>query len=258
MEASPLSDSPLVSLVLKRRGVLTPYLSPSAEDIPEQFKDKEDYWTGFAARARVIIYNKELVSEEEAPKSILDFTKSEWQGEVAIANPLFGTTATHAAALFVELGEEKARHYFESLKENKAVVVESNSVVRDQVAEGELKVGLTDTDDANGAIEDGKPIGIVYPDEDGIGTLIIPNSVALINGGPNSENGKRFIDYLLTREVEEKLAHSRAAQIPVRPGVKAPENVISLTSIKAMPIDFEDIADQMENTAIYIRDTFLR
>ena len=43
------------TIALKQQGVLTPYRSPSAEDIPATFRDKEDYWTGFSARARVLI-----------------------------------------------------------------------------------------------------------------------------------------------------------------------------------------------------------
>ena len=62
------------TLVLKDKGVLTPYVSPSAADIPDQFKDAEGYWTGFGARARVLIYNKDLVPEDRLPVSIFDLT----------------------------------------------------------------------------------------------------------------------------------------------------------------------------------------
>src|SRR5215217_1423754 len=61
------SNEPVRSLVLKSRGVLAPYRSPSAEGIPAALVDPEGYWTGFSARIRVIAYNTKLIKPEEAP-----------------------------------------------------------------------------------------------------------------------------------------------------------------------------------------------
>src|SRR5206468_12354471 len=60
------SNEPVRTLVLKSRGLLAPYQSPSAVGIPAVFKDPEAYWTGFSARSRVIVYNTRLVKPEEA------------------------------------------------------------------------------------------------------------------------------------------------------------------------------------------------
>ena len=246
------------TIILKRKGLLSPYRSPSAEDIPERFKDHEGYWTGFAARARVIIYNKELVRPDEIPSSIFDLSKAPWQGQFTIANPLFGTTATHAAALFAYLGDERAKKYFTDLKLNKVIIAQGNSVVKDQVATGEIKAGLTDTDDVNMALLAGKPVGMVYPDQEGMGALLIPNTVCLIAGSPNPEGGKKLIDYLLSREVESRLSFSESAQVPLRTDIKKPDRVPSLSSITSMDINYEKIADRMEEAAVYLQKVFLQ
>jgi len=68
------------TIILKKKGVLAPYRSKNAADIPVTFKDEDGYWTGFAARARVLIYNKDQVSEEKKPKSIFELSNSEWSG----------------------------------------------------------------------------------------------------------------------------------------------------------------------------------
>jgi len=246
------------TIVLKKKGVLSPYISPSAGEIPVQFKDSAGFWTGFAARARVLIYNTDLVKPEEVPRSIFELTDPKWKGQVALANPLFGTTAAHCSALFISFGDEKAKAYFNALKNNEVVIVAGNSTSRDRVQDGELKIGFTDTDDVNIAIMANKPVGMVYPDKDGIGTLLIPNTVALIKGAPNPEGGKKFIDYLLSKEVESKLAFSKSAQMPLRRGVKKPDNVPAFDSIKAMNVDYEKIADRMEDTGKYLQELFLR
>ena len=208
------SNEPVRTLVLKSRSVLAPYKSFNAEGLPASFKDPDGYWTGFSARIRVIVYNTKLVKPEEAPKSVFDLTSPKWKGQIAIADPRFGSTSFHAAALYAELGDEKADEFFRQLKANGVKIVPGNSVVRDLVVKGEVKMGLTDTDDVNLALEDKQPVAMVLPDRDGMGAPLMPNMISLIVGAPHQAPGKKLIDYLLSPEVERMLAQSEAGQIP--------------------------------------------
>ena len=70
----------------------------------------------------------------------------------------------------------------------------------------------------NVAIEAKQPVAMVLPDRDGIGVPVMPNMVSLVAGAPHPDEGKRLIDYLLSPEVERKLAESDAVQIPLAPG----------------------------------------
>ncbi|HKY27200.1 MAG TPA: extracellular solute-binding protein [Pyrinomonadaceae bacterium] len=241
------SNEPVRTLVLKRNGVLTSYKSPNAEGIPATFKDPEGYWTGFSARSRVIVYNTNLVKPDEAPKSIFDLADPKWKDQVAIADPRFGSTSFHVAALYAEVGDERAEEFFRKLKTNGVKIVPGNSVVRDMVARGEAKVGLTDTDDVNVALEDKKPVAMVFPDRDGMGVPIMPNMVSLVANGPHSEAGKKLIDYLLSPEVERMLAQSEAVQIPLHSGVEGPKNIPPLSSFKPMTLDYSKAADRVED-----------
>lgn len=246
------------TIVLKQKGVLDSYRSPSAEGIPEQFKDKDGTWVGFAARSRVLIYNTKLIKKSDLPRSIFELTDPKWKGKAALAYPLFGTTSTHVAALYALLGQEKAESFLKALKENKVIIVDGNSVVRDIVVDGEAAIGFTDTDDAHVAIKMGKPVDIIYPDKEGIGTLLIPNTVSLIKGAPHPQEAKKLIDYLLSRGVEGKLAFCESAQMPLRDGVKVPSHVPAFTSIKAMNVDFYQIAENLEKSAQFCQGLFIR
>ena len=241
------SNEPVRTLVLKKRGVLAAYNSPNADGIPSVFKDPENYWTGFSARSRVIVYNTNLIKPEEAPKSVLDLTDPKWKGQVAIADPRFGSTSFHVAALYAQLGDEKADDFFRKLKANDVNIVAGNSVVRDMVARGETKVGITDTDDVNVALEDKQPVAMVFPDRDGMGVPVMPNMVSLIAGAPHPEAGKKLIDYLLSAETERGLAQSEAVQIPLREGVQGPKNIPPLKSFKPMTLDYGKAADRVED-----------
>lgn len=240
------SNEPVRTLVLKKNGVLAPYNPPNADDLPANFKDREHFWTGFSARSRVIVYNTDLVKPDDAPKSVFDLADPKWKGQVAIADPRFGSTSFHVAALYAALGDEKADDFFRRLKANEVKVVPGNSVVRDMVARGEIKIGLTDTDDVNVALENKRPVAMVFPDRDGIGVPLMPNMVSLVANSPNPEAGKTLIDYLLSAETEAALARSEAVQIPLRSGVEPPKNIPPLTSIKPMTLDYSDAADRVE------------
>ncbi len=240
------SGDPVRAALLKRQGITASYTSPNAQGLPTQYSDPEGHWTGFSARARVLIYNRELVPAGEEPVSIMDLLEPRFQGQACIANPLFGTTSMHAAALFEALGEERARRFFEQFVENGGRIVSSNGEVRRRVAAGDCALGLTDTDDANVALQEGKPVGVVYPDQEMMGTLIIPNAVVLIRGGPNPAAARRFIDYLLQPETEQALAESEAAQMPVRPGVEIPDHIRPLHTITSMEVDYIQLAERLE------------
>jgi len=245
------------TVLLQQAGVLAAYPSPGAQTIPAPFKDPEGYWTGFGARARVIIYNTDLVSPEDAPDSIFALTDPRWRGQVALGTPYLGTMATHHTALYLELGADRARQWLQDLVDNEARIVVGNTAVRDMVAQGALAVGLIDTSDAYEAMADGLPVDIVYPDQDGLGAMLIPNTVALIAGGPHPEEGKQFIDYMLRPETEATLAASRSAQIPLHPGVPVPPGVRSLEQIKAMEVDYVAIGAALDGVCAELAELTL-
>lgn len=89
-------------------------------------------------------------------------------------------------------------------------------------------------------------MGVVYPDADGMGTVIVPTCAVLVAKGPNAEGGKMFIDYLLRPETEQTLAESDAAQMPVRPGVTIPSHVVPLEKLKPMQVDYGLLAAKLE------------
>ncbi|MDI6722999.1 MAG: extracellular solute-binding protein [Candidatus Aenigmarchaeota archaeon] len=247
------SGDPVRPALLEFKGIVTPYISSAASDIPKMYKDEDGHWTGFSARARIILCNSNLVSMDERPLSIFDLAKPMWRGQVAIANPLFGTTSIHMAALFIILGDEKAKKFMNDLKANGVKIVSSNSEVRRLVARGEVKIGITDTDDASVAIKEGSPAKVVFPDQTSIGTLIMPNMVCLIKNSPNQENGKRLIDYLLSAEVEKSLAWAACAQMPLRYDVRTPADVLTIDAVKGMNVNYHDVAKKLEEIGEFLK-----
>ena len=246
------------TLELAQQGLLAPYSSPAAADLPEQYRDPGGLWTGMPGRARVLLVNTNLVRPAELPRSLQDLTSERWPGDqVGIAQPLFGTTLTHAAALYAAWGPQRARSYFVALRERGVRVVDGNSVVRDLVAAGQLAVGLTDTDDAAGAVSRGAPVRAVAPDQEGEGTLVIPGTVALVAGGPHPTEGRALVDYLVGPQVEQALLAGGWSQIPLREGVAAPDP-LGLGQIRGMRLDLRQVAEQLPRAREELREIFIR
>ncbi len=245
----------LSTLRLQRQGLLEPYDSPSAAPYPAAAKAPDHTWHAFAARARVLLVNTRLVPDAARPRSLLELTEPRWKGKAALAKPQFGTTATQAACLFEVLGPERARAFYRGLKDNGVQIVPGNKQVAEGVGAGRFSVGLTDTDDAIAEVRAGNPVAIVFPDRDGMegnprmGTLYIPNTVAILRGCPNPAGARRLVDYLLSAGVEKRLAEGDSHQIPLNPQVKAdlPREIerpaASGGTVRAMQVDYGRAAD---------------
>lgn len=248
----------LNTLRLAKLGLLDTYRAPNGADLPANYRSAEGLWHGFAARGRLLLVNTEKLPNREAwPTSIRDLADPTRRGQGGIARPLFGTTATHAAVLFATWGEQPATEFFQAVKENSSVE-SGNRQVSIAVGRGQLAFGLTDTDDAMLEIEAGNPVAVVFPDQgdEQMGTLFIPNTVAIIKNGPNPQAAQALVDYLLSHEVERRLATGPSAQIPVHPAVTERSRAMPDEPVKWMEADFEAAADQWETTANKMRDLF--
>lgn len=260
----------LNSLRLQKRGLLEVYHSPIADSYPAPYRSPDGYWSGFAARARVLLVNTKRLADtprDQWPDSIHDLVDPRWKDRSGVARPLFGTTATHAACLFAHWGDDQAKDFFLRLKAN-AQILSGNKQVALATSSGQIVFGLTDTDDAIIELEKGMPVQIVYPDSrpDQLGTLFIPNTLALVKNGPNPEAGRRLIDYLLSPEVETRLAQGPSAQIPLNSRIEIASRtkgardrrVETPATIHAMPVDFAKAAAAWPTAARFLRDEFAK
>lgn len=247
----------LHTLRLKQAGLLRAHNSRLKSEYPAAFVSTESDWYGFAARARVFLVNTEkLPVRSQWPTSMDDLIDPKWQGNCAVAKPLFGTTATQAAVLYNEWGNDKARTYLEQVAKN-AAIEGGNKQVAINVARGRYAFGLTDTDDAIVEIEQGNPVAIVFPDqgENQPGTLLIPNTISLIAGGPNPVQARKLIDFLLQQSVEDQLAAGRSAQIPLNLNSQVRSRV-EPEQLKVMPVDFEAAAENWDEIKSQIQAIF--
>jgi iron(III) transport system substrate-binding protein len=220
------SSALLQTLLLNREGLLQPYVSPNAKDIPAAFKAKDGGWTGLGVRARVIVRFGDI---GEPPHSLEDFTRPSWRKVVGISNPQFGTASDWAAALAVRWGKQRTLNYFKALKKNQVRVLPGNSVVAQKVGVGDLEAGVTDSDDYIAQKNKNGEIQVVDDDlwegrlkkprlhtPKSINAVLVPGSVALLKNAPHRAAAQKLMDALLSSQMERQLVQTMQGVFPLR------------------------------------------
>ena len=87
-----------------------------------------------------------------------------------------------------------------------------------------------------------------------MGTLFLPNTLAVMKGCPNPAGARRLVDYLLSPEVEAKLAESDSHQVPLNPEVKAqlPKEIAGALTARRMRVDFGKAADLWDEAQKFV------
>lgn len=248
------NNESLGTIELARRGLLEPHKGSGYERIPDQYKDSGGLWCGFGGRLRVWIVNTDRIPAEAA---VVERAFRERIEDFTYAKPLFGTTLTHYCVLAGELGLAELKNLDGRLRDE-ASMAASNGQTRDLVAGGTCAFGWTDTDDYFGAVDAGKRVGMVPVTLEGGRTICVPNSVAIVKGTKRRKGAERLVDYLLSREVELRLARSESRQVPLGDvgDEELPEEVKALVPAAQAGVDLSAAAEKRGEVLRWLTDTY--
>ena len=220
---------------------------------PAPFADPNGCWYGFALRGRVIGYNTDRVPAAEAPKSLEDVLAAKWKERLVMASPAFGTTGGDVASWFAHYGPDRARQILRGLKDNDVRLVSGNSTAVRMVATGQADICFTDTDDIHAGQRNGWPVAMNFLNQGGDGVLAIPNTAALVKGGPNPENARILMSFLLSEELERRLVESDSHNSPLHAQIakEYPQYAIP----HPLQVDYGRVADLLPEAIQAARET---
>ena len=231
-------------------------IQPMADEVwaahPTAWRDPDGRWIAFAARGRVVAYDPTRLRPEDLPKTWRDVAAARWAGEVAIADPRFGTTRGHLGAMKAGWGPEAYTSWVRAMGENSvAVLPGGNAATVDAVVRGEVLLGLTDTDDVLAAKARGLTVEAFMPDHDprrpnAGGTLMIPNSAGVVAGTSRPEPANAFLAFLGSAEVERMLRDSTSGNLQVAHPVVGDAGAAAVAARRAWEVPIPRIADQMD------------
>ena len=207
------SSEILGTIQLARHDALAPCTAQRFKEWPSEYRDSEYLWFGFSPRARVVAYDPVVTDVSELPLYW-------WQYDTAvIADPRFGTTFTHVSVMasFPTRRDELFKRM------NNATYLGGNSATVQAVVDGVAKYAMTDSDDVYASQARGNSVAMYMPrHHDGVGggTLLIPNTVAILQGCKHPINAEAFAAFLLSDEVAILLANSDSRNFPLQDSVK--------------------------------------
>ena len=178
----------------------------------------------FGARTRQWVWNTNRLGRTELPSSLVALTNAQWRGRVAIALPLFGSTATHFQVLRQRWGAARWQAWCRALLANGVMTVDGNSVVVQLVGRGEVALGLTDSDDVRAGLRNGLPIAGKPLGQDG---MAIRNTLGHIRAAPHPGLARRLAEFLQSPVVRSALVEAGA----IDPGEIPPTGVIAWPSL---------------------------
>ena len=276
-----VSSEVLGMIRLSNAGLLEPYISQPAEEAfskrggyPRMMKAHDRTWTGFARRARVLVYNTKFVTKDDAPLRLAQLADPKWKGRVAMARPQFGTTRSQLAALHMispsaDDPTSGFSRWLDGLFANNVRLYDGNSSVVRAVASGEAYVGLTDNDDVHAGWANGWPIGMLRissqiedithdrgPSHDpNAGSLLnFPESalqtfhtVGILKSSKRQTQARRFVDFVLSKQADQILSSGDAkTYTSYHPMLLDPlaglDARMKAPDLYFMDIDYEEIA----------------
>lgn len=208
---------------LREMDAFDSFTSPVIDEVPESYRSDDDTWVGISGRSRIIMYNPEVVEEEDLPlpDSVFDLTDEGYEDQVAIASTLDAEVTAWVSALRIFLGDDEAQAYLEDLQDNGIEVLRNHTEVRDAVGRGEKAFGLVNHYYYELEKAEGSPVDAIYPDQgtDEMGILVNVVAAAIVRDARHREEAERFLEFLLSPEAQELFAATNY-EYPVIPGLE--------------------------------------
>lgn len=229
----------------KKNGYLAQYTSPESDHIAESYIDKDGYYTA----ARLVTMGVSWcilpgigIEEADAPKTWNDFLDPKYKDQIICTDPAQASTTKYWMACMMQ-NPKYGVEYFQKLKENGCELGSGTTDTHNAVAGGKYQVGFClDYVSAN-LIAEGSPMQFHYTTED---VVTMTSPVALIANCANEDNGKKLIDFILSKKGQEVLVEQNL--VSVRDDVTNTVDTSAIASIN-MEVDFNDLA---ENTGNYL------
>ena len=230
----------------KKAGILQPMESDVInQQVPQQYRDSENYWIGLSTRARVIVYAKDRVDPSEL-STYEDLATEKWKGKILVRSSTNMYNQSLLASLIELNGEEEAEKWAAGIVANMARDPEGGD--RDQAKAVVAGVGdiaimntyyvgqLSASKDPE-EVKVAEAVGVFFPNQETTGTHINISGAGLTKHSKNKENAIKLVEFLTSKEAQEYVS-SVNFEYPVNPEAEWPELLKSWGTFKAQQIDF--------------------
>jgi iron(III) transport system substrate-binding protein len=212
--------------------------------VDPRFRADDGTWIGTSARARVLIYNTDMLTEADLPASVLDLTDPKWDGQVGWA-PTNGSFQAFVTAFRLLQGDDAARQWLEDMLANNPVVFDTNAAIALAVGAGEIPVGLVNhyyLYEVQAEENKTLPLGNHFFAAGDPGSLVNVAGVGILKTAGNGTQAQVFLNYLLSEKAQHYFAE-RTFEYPLIDGVPIAPGLVPLAEIESPDIDLSNLSD---------------
>jgi iron(III) transport system substrate-binding protein len=171
--------------------------------VPEESRAADGSWVGLSARYRTLVYDSDVVGEDELPESVLDLVDPQYEGEVAVA-PENGSFQDFVTSMRTELGDDETQAWLEGMADNDAPVYADNLSIVDAVARGVVRFGLVNHY-YNYRILEEDPDATSrnhFFSADDIGSLRLVTGASILEVSDQADEAQQLIEFLLSEDAQ--------------------------------------------------------
>lgn len=232
----------------EQAGVLAPVTSAVlTERIPAHLRHPDGLWFGLSTRARIIIYNK-AAGVPQGLANYADLASPAFKGDICMRSSSNIYNISLLSSIIAHTGAASAEAWTKGVVANFAQAPQGNDTsMIEAVAAGQCRLSVVNTyylaryaggDAAAKAIFD--KVGVIFPDQAGVGTHVNVSGAGLITTAPNRDNAIRFLEYLTSESAQRYFADGNN-EYPASIGITANSAVERLGAFKADQLNLAEI-----------------
>lgn len=224
------------------------YASPESGAFDAAALQPDHKYTGFSTNFQVFIVNTKMMPLSDAPKTWKDLANPEFKGKILMANPAQSGSAFSQLHQIVDL---YGWDVMDPIIDN-TTFVSSSKLAFQNVAKGEMGIGLTSEFNVLQSKKDGNPVEAVYPED---GTALVVDAVGVIAGAPNADSARKFVDFVTSKPAHEMLVELDGRR-SARKDVAPPAGLADIGTIKVVPYNTVSAAKDKDAELARFDETF--
>ena len=243
---------------LRFKGALREVHIGQETGIPKGHQAPGHSWIGLSARSRILIYNKDLITQDQMPKTLWELTGPKWKGQFAITRGGNASMIAHVAALHSVWGREKTLHWVRKIKENAGAITKGHTEIRQAVGRGEFKFGLVNNYyyHLQKLEKTNNRVAAIYPDQEGMGVFTNSAGVAVLNNVHGQQQANAFMNWVI-RPDNQRLFSQSSLETPLNAQLPIPSYSVGLKAYKVMKVDFSSLGRRWAETKGLIEEAGL-
>ena len=231
-------NSPAMAQV-ENAGLFADVDKATVDQVPVEFRPSTNKWTGIAARSTVLVYDKNKISADKLPKSMLDLAKPEWKGKWA-ASPSGADFQAIVSALLELKGEAATQEWLKGMKEN-AKAYKGNSTAMKAVNAGEVDAALIYHyyyygDQAKTGENSNNVTPFYFKNQDP-GAFVSISGGGVLKSSKNAAAAQSFLKFITGKKGQEVLQKGTSFEYAVGSDVPSNDKLVPLKELQAPTVD---------------------